>query len=487
MFTSALFSTRLLAPLTSFRRRGRRRQHRRPLLGLQSLEPRLALAGLVTATLRGDELTLTGDDLSNTVEIRADGLGGIELGDAFNGTQFRHAGRTSPTLHVPAVGRLKIRLAGGDDQVRFLPPLAEAPFRLPGDFVPPHLRAEGPVVPADRPPLTFSSLDVDLGRGSDLLFARDLAVLGRATVKGGHGHDRFVIEDARFFQSLRLEAGDGNDSVAVGRDLRVAGGLEIDGGHGDDQILAGTRDRPAVGQSLGVEGGLSIRTGNGADLVEVLHVGVGRDLTINTGRHDDQVFCERTTTGGALSVATDHGSDSILLNATTSDRNTTLRPGAGDDVVVLADRIEVGGDLVVAKSAGSLRAATDELTTKRVAGRMVISSSAALNEINLVGLVVGRDLLVTTGRGPASVRIARSSAGGSVEVVTGAGNDTVSLQRVQAGRTRVLARGGDDWVLLEDVGGGRVEADGGRGTRDTLGILPPVAVSVIASGFEFAS
>lgn len=445
--------------LAPFRRIGRRGQRRPPPLGVQRLEPRLACAGVVTATLRGDTLTLVGDDLANAVEIRSDGLGGIEVGDAFTGTQFRHAGRLLPALSLPNVGRLTIRLAGGDDQVRFTRPV-------------------------DRPPATFSRLDVDLGRGGDLLFARELSVSGRTTVKGGQGDDRLALEESRFFGDLRLEVGDDSDSVSVGRGLLVAGGLTIDGGRGDDEILAGARDRPAVGPALDVEGGLSISTGDGADLVEVLDAGVGRDLRIGAGRHDDIVRCERTAVGGALSIATGHGSDGILLNATTSGDDTTLHTGDHADIVSLAGSIEVGGDLVVDKDAGSLHVATDRLTLKRVTGRMVIDSGAALTAIELVGIVAGRDLRVTTGRGEDTVRIAESSTGGTLEVTTGAGADVVTLDQVQAGLVRVLAQGDDDLVTLEDVGGGRVEADGGRGDGDRLAILPPVVAQVVSSGFE---
>lgn len=285
--------------LAPFRRSVRLGRRRPPPLGVQRLEPRLACAGVVTATLRGDELTLVGDDLPNAVEIRSDGLGGIEVGDAFTGTQFRHAGRLLPALNVSNVGRLTIRLAGG-----------------------------------------------------------------------------------------------------------------------------------------------------------------------------------------ALSIATGHGSDGILLNAITSGGDTTLHTGDHADIVSLAGSSEVGGDLVIDKDAGSLHVATDGLTLERVTGRMVIDSGAALTAIELVGIVAGRDLRVTTGRGEDTVRIAESSAGGTLEVTTGAGADVVTLDQVRAGLVRVLAQGDEDVVTLEDMGGGRVEADGGRGDGDRLAILPPVVVQVVSSGFE---
>ena len=165
---------------------------------------------------------------------------------------------------------------------------------------------------------------------------------------------------------VRLEAGDGVDTVDVREDIPFAGPITADGGPGNDQVQGPLRNRPVT--LLGGAGDDVVNGGYGAD---VLHGGPGRDVL--DGRDGaDRVFGDEgdDELAGGRAIAADlldggAGVDTIksdwydsngpdLPIAVTLDAGADDgRPGEGDDVrgverieTRLVARLVAGGSAV---------------------------------------------------------------------------------------------------------------------------------------------
>ena len=178
-------------------------------LGLETLEPRLLMAGDVTAAVVGGDLILRGDARANHVVIDQAGL---------SDGQFRIAGADGTTVNGTAgplvldnvTGALRAALGRGDDVLELL------------DAVLP------------------SGLLVCTRRGGDAVNIEHVEVAGDVVVRTGGGRDE-----------VRL------DSVTVG------GQTELSTGGRDDRIVFERGDGP--GNGFAFTGRVFLRAGAGAD------------------------------------------------------------------------------------------------------------------------------------------------------------------------------------------------------------------------------
>src|SRR6185369_3406383 len=152
-----------------------------------------------------------------------------------------------------------------------------------------------------------------------------------------------------------INAGSGDNGVAIGNGDFIADDLLISAGNGSDDVCVfntGVRDLLSVQigdgdhQEVrigGVGGGHGlILTGKGSDRIDVGGAGFDRELTINSGAGDDLVTLEEFSAGdgdgpsgkannaGIIAILTGDGSDGVEVNGFNVD-NLTIDTGSGDD------------------------------------------------------------------------------------------------------------------------------------------------------------
>lgn len=495
---------------------------RRVTLAAERLESRLAPAGLVSVAVSGDVLTVTGDHDANAVGIRR-GEDGFLSVVALDQEPFLTAIRgpdgvvaNGATLRTP-IREIRVRMAGGDDAVAF------------GTLDEPGLVAT-----------MLGRLDVDLGDGNDSMTAGALEVGGMITTRAGGGNDEIFLRDVRSFSSILITAGDGDDMVALTSGSGALLDVCIEGGSGADNLAvvngievgrrlsvvggAGT-DEVFIGSLVSVHGAMRIAGGPGddgiavADRVEVLGA-----TTLVGGAHADRIALAGSVAMDAgLAVAAGPGDDLVVVTGSVStSRNVAIGMGTGADRLDVRSSelgidpppgasMVVGGDLVVAKAAGSLVVSMAFVAESRVGRDVVIRSFATTSSVRVRGLDVGRDLMVTTGMADDEVTITETEVSRHLRVQTSGGNDTAMLTTVQVGgdahietgagddsvemgntiarsRLFVLLAAGDDSLRLDLVRvptePGRVTLAGGRGGQDRLR-LEMLADEVVPPHEEF--
>ena len=200
-------------------------------LGMESLEPRLALAGNIVANLVGDTLYLTGDRFDNDAIVTLYD-GSVHVG-SLKGTTIN--GAPSLSLYVdPARLNLVVDGAAGNDQlwINIGTTTMAADVTMRGGDGNDWLYLGGPGSGAG---LLRGNASIDAGNGDDRV---DLTVNvnGQVDILGGVGADQLNLGTVRIAGNLVIAAGDGNDRVSIADAASVAGTLRLDGGKGRDVI-----------------------------------------------------------------------------------------------------------------------------------------------------------------------------------------------------------------------------------------------------------
>ncbi len=279
-------------------------------LGIESLERRELLAGIVAVTLQSGLLTVTGDNAANQITIFQQPNGRFNItglnGEVFNG----------PTTNLP-VRFINVFVNGGDDSVT----ISAQPDPL----------QPGVVIPA----AVLGSVSVLGGAGSDTL---NVSVIGRlvgaqaipnlsVTIDGGYqlsgSQNDTVAVDNTATALLTVNTWGGIDFVDLNNVL--TGITTINTGDGDDGVTMNAVTAFTATVTLGSSGNT---VGN------VLNVDTGLFGTLNVfgGNGIDTVGVANTLAGFSLSVYTYGGADEVLMDTV----QTGLTP---DDYVFLANQI----------------------------------------------------------------------------------------------------------------------------------------------------
>ncbi len=366
------------------------------------LESRWTPAGTVTASLTLGTLTLTGDFLSNSIDISQTGFESYRItGDGISRT-------------FSGVANITANLGGGNDTVTF------------GNQVP----------------------------GA-------IAILGNLTINGGVGNNTVVsagaVSPLTVGNNLSIANSTGNDSNIL-VDIRTGGSLMINNGAGDSTTTL--RNDRGPGNFNSIAAALSIVNGTGADSNTIFDTNVGGNLSINDGSARmvdnlagfNRIFNinnnTRATIGGSVSIANTNGNlpgfgdvvadvvinGNLTVNMGTGNVSGTIQAGKALPPPLVKGNLLItgsGSDQINLGSTVAFAGAGPGLT---INGNLTINlTGTAAVSITTADLTVGHATAITTGGGADSVTLddTSSAAGsqflGSFSLNLGAGNDTVNL------------------------------------------------------------
>jgi hypothetical protein len=377
----------------------RNQRYRR--LSLESLEPRLALAGNVSVGVSGGHLTILGDAAYNQITIQATGVAGqfVVVGqDA--GTTIN--GGVAPVTVSGVTGNATIAMGGGYDVVHF-------------DSTAAAIRFQGNVT-------------IDMGRDVEPVWGfHQLNILGGNEFSvGGTFHVIAGYRALGFYCNKAVVAGNFN--------------VELDG-----DISSVTIEGGSVGGSMSV-------TGSGGQKTVQISTTIGGDLTVNCAGGGDAYYFQnaplaRFQVGGKLDVSLD-GDWMRIQNATVM--TDVVINGTG---TVIIGNINVwrhfSANLNGASQFGNVNYFSPTFST--IGGHFVLNHLTGNAAPDIKTLSVGGDFVVRGGAGNDVMKIEMVRAGGYTLIDTGAGNDVISIKTSTAvGGAAVYGGAGGDYLATNN-------------------------------------
>ena len=324
--------------------------------------------------------------------------------------------------------------------------------------------------------ITFRSqaVTVDAGAGSDTLILGgsgvivvDLSVAGDQ-VSGIGAYGNFENLDAAASSATLVAIAGGNTTfvrTGSGNDS-ISGGVSIDGGAGNNNFTADSRTTTVVAGS----GNDNLDASAAAQAVTV-NLGSGTNFVLGSS-HDDQI----TLGAGADTLTTGAGSDTIVGTLSAGD---TIDLGANDDSFLYQ---ALGStSMVVDGGAGN-----DTLVVTVTSGAMTIDLSNSADQIAAEAGSYKNFEHLAAGSATNALTVTTAASGGVI--VTGSGNDDVTLTAVS--NTSVDTGAGDDIINVTAATiNGDIDAGSNTGVGDTLNVLGggTLAMSVTAIGIENVS
>jgi len=241
----------------------------------------------------------------------------------------------------------------------------------------------------------------------------------------------------------------GSDATTLWN-LNVGGALTI--ANGDGNTVTTVR-RNAVGTSA-VRGSVSVTNGTGSDFTNLEDTNVGGSVTVRNG-HGSSVGSASTT---QIFNRVNPFRSVVRGNVSFSDLD-------GDGVEGLWD-VDVGGNVTLAHGSGTFNTYFDGVSSQLPAlvhGNVTISGTGA-DLLNVgannthTGLIVGRNLTVASGAGDDSLTVNRLQVGGATQLSLGDGTNTVNIDDSLFAGTFTLTTGaGADALNLDTLAGTTAE------------------------------
>ncbi|MES2595161.1 MAG: hypothetical protein V4662_07495 [Verrucomicrobiota bacterium] len=368
---------------------------------LEALEPRLAPAGIVTVTVSGGALSLSGDMEANVVKIASPTANIWRLEDPTAGPQpaaqdtlFKFAGQPDSAavrkLDLPTfTGGLKVVLNGGNDKLTMENLFTNGVVTLQG------------------------------GEGDDEMFISG-SLNGAVTLDGGNGKDDLRI--AGFINGLvTLKAGAGDDKVFFGSG-NYTKGLTVDLGAGTNEFTMYTTS------SLNVFGNVNVTAAGAALNEQTFYLGIQSGMI--TGN-----VSLKSAAGKALYFFGGDSTQSLSING-----GLSLTGSAGEDTVLFAGKLSVGGALTANLGAGingmfnGIDRNNDDATrlVKISLGSLSYTGGAGNDSIYLdcPEVIIGGNVTATMGAGRNALGFFNSTGaliGGSLTYMGGSGDDRLDF------------------------------------------------------------
>lgn len=299
--------------------------------------------------------------------------------------------------------------------------------------------------------------------------------------------------------NLKIVLGDGDDAVTLSNSplpIDLTGNLSVMGGNGANSVAA---------TDMKVEKNLTIINGtntSGSDFTNLVNPSIGRQLTINNGAGDTSTDVHRSSAGlssigGNASVINGTGADSTEFYDINFGGNVTINNGHGDtsgntgfsviyNVYNTSARSVVKGNVTISKLDGNVSGfeglydtevlgnvtfnqGTGSATTNFdcylttvpviIRGSLTMTGSGA-NTVTVgtqflqTGLVVGKNLTITTGAAADVLRFNKLEVGGTTKLTLGGGNNTVTIDNSEfVGPFTLTTGAGTDSVSLDHTAG----------------------------------
>ena len=330
-------------------RRSRGFQNRSPLAAeLLQLEPRALPTGIVTAAVSGQNVTITGDRLDNSIliEVRADGvfLTGLAGEAAETNTTLKFGGQPvavgTPVqlTTTPSLKNLTIQMGDGNDNVRI-----EVGEALPDPIPVP--------VPSPLAVTITGRVRISLGKGDDhgvlLVNHATLNITGNLEGDLEAGNDCLVIGPAVAFD-------DSSNEIPDPLPIQVGGQAILLGRLGNDVItLVGAEVQKAV----------TIKGDDGADSITLGSATLHGNLSIEGNKGNDVLLLGLTSVAGTTSIRGDAGADQVIIAQVTASKNVVVNLGNGDDQLAVSS-LTVNVETIRVTFDGG--AGTDSLTSAEV-------------------------------------------------------------------------------------------------------------------------
>lgn len=375
-----------------------------PPLVIELLEPKVAPAGTVIASIAGGVLTLTGDTLNNLITVTE------TLPDHFTivgtaGTLIK-LGAAAPVANVEFDGQvdaIKVDLKDGNDEVT----------------------------------LTTVSVTKDVtisqGLGNNVATLADLNLGGNLLVLGGSGADTVAFNGTLLVGgNAALTLGDGANSVTESASqLTVLGALNYTGGTAVDTLgltPTGSLQLGSIAVNLGINAGsatfnagTSLVVGGAVSLTSLDHASaivsfglgasfqvlVGGVLTVKNGVGDNNLSVtagEGVRIGGAVSVTNGLASTSSSVIFTSPvlalEAGVTIKNGNGVFTNSLNGGLDVTGNVVITNGNSGAGTTTNSIAGNAIdisGGLKVVNGSGTYNSLVSAGdVALGGGILFST-------------------------------------------------------------------------------------------
>lgn len=357
-----------------------RNQNRRRFESLE--DRRLLAADLVTATVTGANLVITGDGNDDSFLVAGDGTAGDVVITGFTGTdgvnttQINGSQNGTPVTGTPN-GSITLTGVTGDISMR-------------------------------------------LGAGDVTVSVEDLSIGGNLRIGGGGGNDTVDIG--------AIAAGNTPASLPTSNAVTIGGNLSIGLGSGDDTVVVGAVG--GTGTDVTVSRGATITVGGGDDTIDEDSLAVDRSETIWAAGGDDSILIGT----GANSVSTT-GNISLSFSAT-----RLVKPAA--TVTASATTVAIGRDLSIGVGGGTDTVTEENLT---VSGDDYLSVGAGDDTLTLgtAPVVVGVAAKAAAHAAAISqvVSDANVAIGGSLDIHLGSGDSSLTADDVSVGESLTISGG----------------------------------------------
>jgi hypothetical protein len=414
---------------------------RRQRLFLEALEERIAPAGNVVVVVSGGNLTITGDDANNEIEIDADGLadGQVRISSGADTTTINEG--TGPVIVGGVTGNAKIRLGDGLDEVY----ISEIAF--------------------DK------SVSIDLGTGDGR------AVVGKGTFIAGSlsisakdgGHDVDIAGEVGGKTSVKLGGGGEPDENIVslyadfGDDVKIVFGKSRDTVEGIEAQLSGDLAITGGGRELNVVledytiivGNVTIQNAQENVRVATDHCSMNGGFQLVVGNGGTSIELMDSSVMGPLSVKGGIGDDRFVANGSTLAGSIKLQHGQGESIVGFASCFVGSGfpgahahDVFVNNTKGS--ASFDVQGGHFDANNVTLNYGKGVAIVQLIGADIEKNFSLKNTEGQVWAGIYNSDVAGKMTISTGIDRDFIYLDGMHVGGATSIATGkGDDGVSID--------------------------------------
>lgn len=503
----------------------RKSEYRLASLGLERLECRFALSGVVTIT-EGANLKVEGDNLSNDISITLVGeqwqivgngdttlrtkvgstltdvgqlllvakpTGNVDILTGFSDVdndvvdKFHKSGNeTADVVNLAGLEVLKnLTISGkngGDVDLTAVNVTGKTAITFGGGKSRPGVGSDvsisgGLFGPQPSVKAAGKDLVITTGNQFDVINLSSLDVGGKLTVSTG-----FSDPDSDAVDPKHTNGNETADEVSM-TGLTIGGNLTISGKSGGDLKLEGSSvtgktaisfarggTEEGFGSVVSIEGGVfgptpAGKTTGGKDLI----------IDITKGLQEDDVELIDVTVGGKLSVKTGIGNDFISVEGGSFTGDALIDGGTKRSGT---DSIQVGGIETLTQFIGRLfiKLGNGDAEFESDLGGNVDFFGKLLPDSSRT-ITVGKDLAITGASKLDTVALAGVDVGGRLTVATGAGDDTITVEdlrvagdvTIDAGRVAV---GADTVQVSSTVGGAtsfgkKLTINLGKGSSET--------------------